>query len=69
MVGAPWLCGIFARMDSRAVLAAAIIFATLIGAWMFRYETYREILHRNRFTGAVCRVTVECWFSSDRNLI
>lgn len=52
--------------DSRLVLAAAIVFATLVGAWMFRYETYGPInnLHRNRFTGTYCKIENECWFSS-----
>jgi len=38
-------------MDSRIVLAGAIVFATIVGAWMFRYETIGEGGHRNRFTG------------------
>jgi hypothetical protein len=55
-------------MDSRVTLAAAIVFATLVGAWMFRYET-ETIGHRNRFTGAVCFEQDECWFSSDKRLV
>jgi hypothetical protein len=52
-----------AKMDSRHLLAIAIIFATLVGAWMFRYEILPPGgLHRNRFTGAVCRPEEECWF-------
>jgi hypothetical protein len=41
-------------MDSRHLLAIAIIFATLVGAWKFRYESIMGGgVHRNRFTGAV----------------
>jgi hypothetical protein len=50
------------------LLAVAIILATLIGAWMFRYETYGIGVHRNRFTGAVCFKSEECWFSSNEIL-
>jgi len=49
-------------MDSRHALAIAIIFATLVGAWMFRYEQVLAGFHRNRFTGAVCPNHEECWF-------
>ena len=53
------------QIDSRVILAGAIIFATLMGAWMFRYESFNMgSAHRNRFTGAVCDVSEECWFSS-----
>lgn len=34
--------------------AASIVFATVVAAWMFRYEPISLIGHRNRFTGAVC---------------
>jgi hypothetical protein len=54
--------------DGRRLLAVAIILATLIGAWMFRYETYGIGVHRNRFTGAVCFKSEECWFSSNEIL-
>ncbi len=55
------------RMDSQALLAGAIIFAVLIAGWMFRYENQANgVRHRNRFTGAVCLVRNECWFSSDQ---
>jgi hypothetical protein len=49
-----------------AFLAVAIIFATLVGAWMFRYEPVGSglVTHRNRFTGAVCRIEEDCWFRS-----
>jgi hypothetical protein len=57
-----WLC------DGRRLLAVAIILATLIGAWMFRYETYGIGVHRNRFTGAVYFTSEECWFSSNELL-
>jgi hypothetical protein len=42
-------------------LAWAIIFATLIVAWMFRFETYDPVRHQNRFTGAICLQWQECW--------
>jgi hypothetical protein len=44
--------------DSRIILAAAIVLATLIAAWPLRYELYGpyNMSHRNRFTGATCRV-------------
>ncbi len=50
-------------IDSRAILAAAIVFATVIGAWMFRYELIgpKGLEHQNRLTGAVCDTTVSCW--------
>ncbi len=52
--------------DGRRLLAIAIIFATLLGAWMFRYEKWEGVaIHRNRFTGAVCSAFHECWFSND----
>jgi hypothetical protein len=51
--------------DGRRLLAVAIIFATLIAAWMFRYETLGQngVTHRNRLTGVVCLVRDECWFA------
>jgi hypothetical protein len=54
--------------DRRRLLAVAIILATLIGAWMFRYEAYGIGVHRNRFTGAVCFSSEGCWFSSNEIL-
>lgn len=50
--------------DGRRALAAAVVFATVIAAWMLRYETLDRsgIWHRNRLTGAVCRVEQSCWF-------
>jgi hypothetical protein len=42
-----------------------IALATLIGAWMFRFENVHEgKLHRNRITGAICMVQQECWLHS-----
>lgn len=54
-----------AAMDSRIILAGAIVFATLVGAWMFRYEEH-GFGHRNKITGAICAVREECWFSHGR---
>jgi hypothetical protein len=55
----------------RHGIATSLLFATLVGAWMFRYETGNMSLgtHRNRFTGAVCYTADECWFASPPNLI
>ena len=52
-------------IDSRMVLAGAIVFATL-AAWMFRYECMGPYCHthRNRLTGAECSTSDGCWFSS-----
>jgi hypothetical protein len=52
--------------DGTQLLAIAIIFATLVGAWMFRYENVNIVNHRNRFTGVECGHWQECWFVSDR---
>jgi hypothetical protein len=44
--------------DGRRLLAAAIIFAAVVGAWMFRYDRMeRSFKHQNRFTGTVCNFT------------
>jgi hypothetical protein len=53
--------------DGRKLLAAAIILAIVIAAWMFRYESAGSggFYHRNRLTGASCPYFRECWFSSD----
>lgn len=45
-------------------LAAVILVAAVVGAWMFRFETFNVILHRNRVTGAICHISQECWFKS-----
>jgi hypothetical protein len=50
--------------DGRRLIAVAIIFATLLGAWMFRYEA-NGVFHRNRFTGAICELRHECWFQNE----
>jgi hypothetical protein len=49
------------RIDSRLILAAAIVFATSVGVWMFRYEGVSEVSHRNRITGAYCYINENCW--------
>jgi hypothetical protein len=44
------------------LLAIVTAFATLVGAWMFRYENFANgSFHRNRLTGAVCHSYAECW--------
>ena len=48
-------------MGSRVLLAAAIVFATLVGAWISRSGSI-PATHRNRFIGAVCFEQDECWF-------
>jgi hypothetical protein len=50
-------------LDGRRLIAVAIILATLVGAWMFRYESFGA-LHRNRSTGVVCLLQHECWVTS-----
>jgi hypothetical protein len=42
--------------DGWRLLALAVIFTTLVGAWMFRYE---HVLR-----GAICPIHEECWFKS-----
>jgi hypothetical protein len=42
------------QIDSRLILAAAIVFATVVGAWMFRWESAGPGTIRNRFTGTLC---------------
>lgn len=52
-------------MDSRHLLPIAIIFATLVGAWMFRYQPILNgAVHVKRFTGATYSYQEECWFGS-----
>lgn len=55
-------------MDSRVILAGAIVFAVLVGGWMFRYECVGMycVDHRNRITGAVCHYSLDCWGQSQR---
>lgn len=50
--------------DGKKALAAAIVFAVVVFAWLFRYEDVGggSAFHRNRITGAMCHVTHECWF-------
>lgn len=51
--------------DGRRLLAAAIVVAILVLGWMFRYEpVYGARMHQNRFTGAICMINEECWWSS-----
>jgi hypothetical protein len=56
-------------LEGSRLLAIAIIFATLVGAWMFRYENVgvNNSYHRNRLTGAICAVVDECWFTKSVN--
>jgi hypothetical protein len=58
-------------MDSRKILAGAIVLPGCLAAWIFRYESYGYQLskHRNRFTGTVCESHEECWFSSTPYLV
>jgi hypothetical protein len=50
-------------IDSRLILAAAIVFATLVSAWMLRYECIGPycVTHKNRITGAECPANENCW--------
>jgi hypothetical protein len=47
--------------DGRRMIAIAIVFAVVAGAWLFRYETVNQYLHRNRLTGSVCLHVESCW--------
>jgi hypothetical protein len=47
------------------LINTAIIIAAILLSWTFRYETVGfgiRAMHVNRFTGAMCPVSVECWF-------
>jgi hypothetical protein len=52
--------------EGSRLLAIAIVFTTLVGAWMFRYEPYPnyDFLHRNRITSAVCYAYEACWLGN-----
>ena len=53
--------------DGHRLIALAIVLATLVGAWMFRYELLpgeSPVAHRNRFTGAICLINQECWIKT-----
>lgn len=52
-------------MNGPRVLALAILFAVVVGAWMFAFETLNPHEHRNRFTGMVCQISENCWFSRE----
>ena len=46
-------------------IRGGIIVIILMGGltlWGARFETLQYFQHKNRITGAVCHVTVECWF-------
>jgi hypothetical protein len=47
--------------DGRKVLAAAIVFAVAVGAWMGRYQVINSQTIKNRFTGAICSAHLNCW--------
>jgi hypothetical protein len=51
-------------LDGRKALALAIVFASLLAAWLVRFENLGSGMHLNRVTGEVCHVSEECWFSS-----
>lgn len=48
-------------------LAAALVLIALLASWMLRYEKAEGfgLMHRNRFTGAVCPIEKECWWRSE----
>jgi hypothetical protein len=51
--------------DGQKLLAAAIVFAVVVLAWMFRYaEVEGGVYHQNRLTGAICHRALSCWFIS-----
>jgi hypothetical protein len=43
------------------LLAAAFILVILVFVWIFRYEEYNGIDHRNRITGMWCAAASSCW--------
>ena len=43
---------------ARTVLLGALVIFLL---WGFRYQDIGESRHVNRYTGAVCDATTECW--------
>ncbi|MBR1173837.1 hypothetical protein JQ617_07720 [Bradyrhizobium sp. KB893862 SZCCT0404] len=50
-------------LNTKTVLVApAIVIALLVVARILRYEPYGADQHRNRYTGAICNVSEECWF-------
>lgn len=50
-------------LNTKTVLvAAAFAIALLVVARILRYEPYGPDQHRNRYTGAVCNISEECWF-------
>ena len=57
-----------ARWKEQKILTLVIAAAILVVAWMVRYEWADKygFYHRNRFTGAVCYRSAECWFTSER---
>ena len=54
--------------NGQKAFALVIASAILLMAWMVRFESADKygFFHRNRFTGAVCYRTTECWFTSER---
>lgn len=52
----------------RRMIVATYLMAFLMALsvlWTFRFEYLGDFHHKNRITGAVCPVMVECWFSDD----
>lgn len=47
--------------DGRKVLAAAIVFAVVVFAWMERYQVINSVTIKNRFTGTTCTAHLNCW--------
>jgi hypothetical protein len=51
--------------NRRLLLAIAMLIALGLGVWMFAFETLPSgFQHRNRITGAVCAIYINCWFCS-----
>jgi Flp pilus assembly protein TadB len=46
---------------SVKLLAAAVILVALVFVWIFRYEEYNGVDHRNRITGTWCAAASSCW--------
>ena len=50
-------------LNTKIVLPIVAEAITLfVGARIVRYEPLSAEQHRNRYTGALCKISEECWF-------
>jgi type II secretory pathway component PulF len=60
-IGRPKLA-VSTNNHEKYLYAGGIFLLAVILGWMFAYETNpRGYTHRNRFTGAVCSFSENCW--------